>query len=70
MCAVGGEGVLLFGATLVYSAPGSVWCGVLSPLPPSTPAQFLVLPCNPRLVGEAACDREQQQAGVFTHLLF
>lgn len=44
------EGVLLFGATLVYSALR--WCGVLSP-PPPLPAQLLSLPCMPKPVDEA-----------------
>jgi len=46
------RGVLLFGATLVYSALR--WCGMLSP-PSPLPAQLLLLPCMPKPVGEALC---------------
>lgn len=37
---------------------------------PTLPAQLLLLPCTPRLVGEVAGeDREQRQVGGVTHQL-
>lgn len=54
--------VLLFGATLVYSAPGLV----LSAPPPPCSVPHAAL--HPRLVGKAAQeDREQKQVGGVTH---
>lgn len=60
-CCVTGEGVLLFGATLVCSAPGMVQGAFPTP---TTPCPAPPLPCTHRLVGEAALEgREQQQTG-------
>lgn len=58
-------GVLLFGATLVHSAPGTVRAAFPTR---TTPCSAPLLPCMPRLVGEAACEvREQPQVGGVTH---
>ena len=50
---VTGEGVLLFGAPLVCSAPGTVQGAFPAP---TTPCPAPPLPCTPRLVGEAALE--------------
>lgn len=57
MCVLG-RGVLLFGATLVYSGPGIVRGAF--PIP-TTPCPLPLLPYTPRRVDEAAHEGKEQQ---------